>query len=75
MPSLYGAFGLFFSKMYQSQKRFFSHTVWPKNENLHIFVEKNEMYRHDQNIGSPEKFSLSDMEHFGSLLKKMDRPR
>ena len=33
-----------------------------------------EMYGHDQNIGSPEKFCLCDVEHFGSFFSKMDLP-
>ena len=41
---------------------------------IHIFGGKNEIYGHDQNIGSPEKFCLSDVEHFGSVFSKMDRP-
>ena len=38
------------------------------------FGGKIEIYGHDQNIWCPEKFCLCDVEHFGSLFSKMDRP-
>ena len=53
-------------------KGYFSHKGCPKNENPNILVEKNDIYGHDQNIWSPEKFCISDVEHFGSISNKMD---
>ena len=35
---------------------------------------KIEIYGHDKNVMSPEKFCLCDVEHFWSLFSKMDRP-
>ena len=71
----YLCLSIFFTKGYTKPiKGYFSHTGCPKNENPHILVEKNEIYGHDQNIGSPEKFCLSDAVNFGSLFSKMDTP-
>ena len=44
-----------------------------KKLNWAYFGAKIKIYGHDQNIWSPEKFCISDVEHFGSISKKMDR--
>ena len=45
-----------------------------KNLKWAYFGEKNKMYGPDQNIGSPEKFCLSNVQHFRSLFQKWIHP-
>ena len=54
-------------------KGYFSHTGCPKNAKWPYFGAKMEICGYDQNIGSPEKFYLCDVEHLWKLLLKRDR--
>ena len=61
----------FFKKwIKQANKRLYNHRGCPKNRNSPIFVQNNEIYSHDQNIGSPEKFYFVMQSICGSFFQK-----
>ena len=66
--------GAFFQKWIdKANKRLFQPYRVSKKLNWPYFSGKIEIYGHDQNVWSPEKFYLCNVEHFGSLYSKIHR--
>ena len=66
--------GAFFKNWYTKLiKGYFNHTGCPKKWKW--AGKKMDLYGHNQNMGSPKKFLLCDVEHSKSLFSNMNKPK